>query len=68
MLTLTETCNIPTMKYEAVQATSEFIHDFGRLSGHTTGEVIAGMSYGIRVVYVHLDELVYFIFELVSAT
>ena len=39
-----------------------------RLSGHATGEVIAGMSYGIRVVYVHLDELVYFIFELVSAT
>ena len=43
---------------------------FWRLSGHTTGEVIAGMSYGIRVVYVHLDELVYVILsiELVSAT
>ena len=70
MLTLTGTCNIPTNEIWGSIGNFRIYSRFWLLSGHTTGEVIAGMSYGIRVVYVHLDELVYFILsiELVSAT
>ena len=41
---------------------------FRRLSGHTTCVVIAAMSYGSRVVYVHLDELAYFILSIELVT